>query len=67
MVQAADGLWVIVRGGIAAQEWWDSDELEWVFDHTKDLGTHPERDDALREFASLTPAQLAAPVGVEVK
>jgi len=66
VVQCEDGQWLVVRGNDGL-EWWNPDMQMWRL-HT-DLGTgiYFTQAEAVSDLASLSPAQLAAQVGVEVK
>lgn len=66
VVQCRDGYYLIVRGpGDAGTEWWCVES--WQPNDAPDKGVYGNIDEAYDVLNSLTPAQLAAPVGVEVK
>ena len=66
VVQCEDGQWLIVRGKDGL-EWWSFDMQMWLLHSDLGTGIHMTQSDAASDLASLSPAQLAAAVGVEVK
>lgn len=68
VVQCEDGLWDIVCGPHSKAGWtWGTSIREWVRNVCFDKGRFGSEGAAKEALASLTPAQLAAPVGVEVR
>jgi hypothetical protein len=66
VAQALSGSWDVVRGPHNADgDYWHS--TMWMKNEGFQGGSHAIESDARGMFASLTPAQLAAPVSVEVK
>lgn len=66
VVQCKDEYWLVVRGK-EGLEWWSPSDQTWNPQENLDSGISPTREDAVSDLNSLSPAQLAAPVGVEVK
>ena len=68
VVRCEDGDWLIVRGPSGSTgEFWSDHYQMWLSNNDDYRGKYAEEDEANSLFASLTPAQLAAAVGVEVK
>jgi hypothetical protein len=66
VVRCEDGQWLIVRGKYGL-EWWSPDTQMWSLHSDLGTGIYLIQSDAASDFASMSPAQLAAQVGVECK